>query len=149
MSFTEPRIKTEIGSKMNVDMGCTTLSEVPARKVSCNVQFSTVPVNSSHEMSTDVETNVINLFHATLKLKPMNERPSLTKGEIARASSLGSDFSKEMDEALKSKTVIILVVGELTFTDDAGLHKSEYCRWTFDEMPRFWHFCHSHDRVAY
>jgi hypothetical protein len=152
MSFGEPQLKREIGSNLSVDFKCVTKTEVPARKVSCNGQFSVIPLEGRSEPSEEQEDNAYQVFEKQMRPWPEKERPTVGQGEIFSGISSGPIFTKEMETQLEDGAVTVLLTGAMFFSDDAGPHKVELCRWLQSPVGKgngTWHVCHKHEGIIY
>jgi hypothetical protein len=59
----------------------------------------------------------------------------------------------DVDLGLNSGNRVIMVGGAIFYSDEAGAHKKEFCKWAqppFDPANLTWHFCEiGHNREVY
>jgi len=59
----------------------------------------------------------------------------------------------DVDPELNSGDKVVFVAGAILYSDDAGAHKKEFCRWAqppFDPLNAIWHYCETgHNSEVY
>jgi hypothetical protein len=150
MDFGEPTVKYEIGSQISVNIRCTTNSEVPAQKVSCNGQFFVLALTNG-DLRAEDEDNQYKQFEANMKPAPEDQRPTISKGNVAFGTSFGPILTEELKTRLDGGGYTFLVAGALFFKDDLGTHRINTCSWIQPPLgnpPRVWHICRGHNGIV-
>jgi hypothetical protein len=151
MIFREPMLNPQIGSPINVNIQCDTISDIPAQKVWCNGRSAFVAVKNGLLDKAD-QDKAFAEFVEEMPPRRDEERTTIARGQFPWHTWFGPILTKELDAPLEDGSSTLMVMGMLFFKDEAGPHKSQLCRWLqppFSKQPRVWHICSGHDGIMY
>jgi hypothetical protein len=122
---------------------------VTAKKVACQPYSGLIP---AHRGIPDRKTLLEGWREISKRIAAAHPQyVDLAPGE----TSWGTDLLHmvEVDPALNSGDKVILTGGAIFYSDEAGSHKTEFCRWAqapFNPDRTVWHFCETgHNREIY
>lgn len=147
-----PRLRIQrVYAPVIVDAGCVNApSAVPANEVQCLNSIFIVPAKDG-----EPTRQTLNKYYEEFDREAMKEIVQKRRHVTLEPSAAlwRTMFTKEMvddeiEAALVSGSKVVLVTGLIIYTDDAGTHRTEWCRFlqppASPDNPR-WRFCGVHD----
>ena len=114
-------------------------TSVTAKSVACEAFVTEVPT----EQGAPTKKSLQGVWDEFSKMTFHLTRADLEPGK-GIWGSFGYGHMMEIDPALTSGEKVTVVVGAISYKDDAGNHTKEYCRWSqppLDPEKVLWHFC--------
>jgi len=139
----------ELGWGVNVS--CMNVGTVVARKVKCSSFSTRIPANGGIPSKQTLE-EYWRIASKVMETK-MSESLSvdLNYGETKWGTILLQ--MKDIDPELNSGSKVIFVTEVIVYSDDAGPHRKEYCKWAqspFEPLNPVWHYCEiRHNKEVY
>ena len=145
-----------------IDVMCVNDSDFPAHNAACMTGFEVVKLDDVGEVSRSTEDEAFDNFLKDLgspnkelqTLEPHTTRMAVWTPEKDKAR--GHPLPREVGDLLLARKATWLATGIIVWTDDAGAHKKEFCRYIIapaspnvDVNTLADRTCHGHNKQLY